>query len=71
MKRFILLLLIAVTWSFQAEASHILGGDIQYKYVGDSTGVTGQYPREIGDLPPANRCRPRDSSNCQYNLIKL
>ncbi|MDG1758855.1 MAG: gliding motility-associated C-terminal domain-containing protein [Schleiferiaceae bacterium] len=43
MKRFILLLLIAVTWSFQAEASHILGGDIQYKYVGDSTGVTGQY----------------------------
>jgi hypothetical protein len=43
MKRLILLLLIAVTWSFQAEASHILGGDIQYKYVGDSSGVTGQY----------------------------
>ena len=26
-----------------SKASHIIGGDIQYKYVGDSTGVANQY----------------------------
>ena len=44
MKHFLLAFLFgALLLPFQAEASHILGGDIQYKYVGDSTGVTGQY----------------------------
>ncbi|NDD50491.1 MAG: hypothetical protein EBZ34_03560, partial [Flavobacteriia bacterium] len=44
MKRLFLAFLFgALLMPFQAEASHILGGDIQYKYVGDSTGVTGQY----------------------------
>ncbi len=28
---------------FTAEASHMAGGDIQYKYIGDSTGVNNQY----------------------------
>lgn len=43
LKRILLTLVFATIASFQAEASHILGGDIQYKYVGDSTGVSGQY----------------------------
>ncbi len=44
MKRLLFAFLLgALFLPFQAEASHILGGDIQYKYVGDSTGVTGQY----------------------------
>ena len=43
MKRILLLLALVLTASFGARASHILGGDIQYKYVGDSTGVPNQY----------------------------
>ena len=44
MKKFILTLLLGIFITpFESEATHILGGDIQYKYVGDSTGVAGQY----------------------------
>lgn len=37
---FIALLLLA---PLASEASHVIGGDIQYKYVGDSSGVPNQY----------------------------
>ena len=44
MKKFILTLLLGIFLTpIESEATHILGGDIQYKYVGDSTGVAGQY----------------------------
>ena len=44
MKKFILTLLLGIFLTpLESEATHILGGDIQYKYVGDSTGVAGQY----------------------------
>jgi hypothetical protein len=43
MKRILFFLAFVLTASFGARASHILGGDIQYKYVGDSTGVLNQY----------------------------
>ena len=44
MKRFlIVLVLLFSSLPFASKASHILGGDIQYKYVGDSTGVANQY----------------------------
>lgn len=39
--RFILLLLVLAPVASQA--THLIGGDIQYKYVGDSSGVPNQY----------------------------
>ena len=43
MKKFILTLLLGIFLTpIESEATHILGGDIQYKYVGDSTGVAQQ-----------------------------
>tara|TARA_B100000780_G_scaffold117570_1_gene82506 strand:+ start:23703 stop:25880 length:2178 start_codon:yes stop_codon:yes gene_type:complete len=48
MKKFILVFLLsAFLMPIESEASHILGGDIQYKYVGDSTGVAGQYQIKV------------------------
>tara|TARA_R110000772_G_scaffold4566_1_gene16268 strand:- start:2588 stop:4642 length:2055 start_codon:yes stop_codon:yes gene_type:complete len=41
MKHFLTLLLFII--SFGAIGSHLSGGDIQYRYIGDSTGVTRQY----------------------------
>jgi len=38
-----LILLLFVLAPIASEASHIIGGDIQYKYVGDSSGVPNQY----------------------------
>lgn len=43
MKRIIFTLVILFSVCFSAEASHISGGDIQYAYIGDSTGVKHQY----------------------------
>lgn len=36
-------LLIALVFSTTMSASHLSGGDIQYRYIGDSTGVARQY----------------------------
>jgi len=38
-----LILLLLVLAPMASQASHIIGGDIQYKYVGDSSGVPNQY----------------------------
>ena len=35
--------LIALVFSTTMSASHLSGGDIQYRYIGDSTGVARQY----------------------------
>ena len=43
MKNTYLLLAAFFALAFQASATHITGGDIQYRYVGDSTGVAHQY----------------------------
>ncbi|MFZ9732461.1 MAG: hypothetical protein ACO3BA_03760, partial [Schleiferiaceae bacterium] len=38
-----ILLALLLLAPLASKASHIIGGDIQYKYVGDSTGVANQY----------------------------
>ena len=38
-----ILLALMLLAPLASKASHIIGGDIQYKYVGDSTGVANQY----------------------------
>jgi gliding motility-associated-like protein len=38
-----ILLALMLLAPMASKASHIIGGDIQYKYVGDSTGVANQY----------------------------
>jgi gliding motility-associated-like protein len=45
MKKLILLLAIftGLAWLNTAQASHMAGGDIQYRYIGDSSGVANQY----------------------------
>ena len=39
----LLLLLVCVLFTHTSSASHLSGGDIQYRYIGDSTGVNRQY----------------------------
>jgi len=41
MKKFLLGLFM--TLGLMAQASHLSGGDIQYRYIGDSTGIARQY----------------------------
>jgi hypothetical protein len=43
MRIFRLLFALLMLAPLASEASHIIGGDIQYKYVGDSSGVPNQY----------------------------
>ena len=43
MRLFRLILLLLVLAPVASQATHIIGGDIQYKYVGDSSGVPNQY----------------------------
>jgi len=38
-----ILLALMLLAPLASKASNIIGGDIQYKYVGDSTGVPNQY----------------------------
>lgn len=40
---FILTLFISLGWLNETKASHLAGGDIQYRYIGDSTGIANQY----------------------------
>lgn len=43
MKKYLFSLLAFIALTFGAQASHITGGDIQYRYIGDSTGIAHQY----------------------------
>mgnify|MGYP001043974728 CR=1 FL=1 len=43
MKKLLLTFLGLFALLLSSEASHMAGGDIQYKYIGDSTGVANQY----------------------------
>lgn len=43
MKQFLLLLTGIFCLSINSQASHVIGGDITYRYIGDSTGVAHQY----------------------------
>ena len=43
MKKLLLSLLAIFALTFGAKATHITGGDIQYRYIGDSTGTAHQY----------------------------
>ena len=38
-----ILVFIALLLSFSSVASHLAGGDIQYRYIGDSTGIQRHY----------------------------
>lgn len=43
MKKHLLSFLAFIALTFGAQATHITGGDIQYRYIGDSTGTAHQY----------------------------
>ena len=38
-----LYVVLALLMSFVSTASHLAGGDIQYRYIGDSTGIARHY----------------------------
>jgi gliding motility-associated-like protein len=72
MKRFLTSLLILT--SFVSFGSHLAGGDIQYKYIGDSTGIARHYKvilrvyRDVSGIGMPNTEIVTVSSNCYSNI---
>ena len=72
MKKFILILLLAL--GFSANATHLAGGDIQYRYIGDSTGVARHYKvilrvyRDITGIAMPATQPVTISSSCYSNI---
>ena len=72
MKKFLSLLLFLT--SFVSFGSHLAGGDIQYKYIGDSTGVNRQYKvilrvyRDITGIGMPTTENVTVSSGCYSNI---
>ena len=60
--------------SFAVSASHLSGGDIQYRYIGDSTGVARQYKvilrvyRDVTGIGMPTTETVTVSSNCYSNI---
>jgi gliding motility-associated-like protein len=75
MRKLLITLLLLV--SFSTTASHLSGGDIQYRYIGDSTGVARQYEvllriyRDQAGIPMGNTQTVYINSSCysQQSLI--
>jgi gliding motility-associated-like protein len=65
---------IALLLSFSSIASHLSGGDIQYRYIGDSTGIPRQYKvilrvyRDVTGITMPNTDNVTVSSNCYGNI---
>ena len=72
MKKFLLGLFM--TLGLMAQASHLSGGDIQYRYIGDSTGVARQYKvilrvyRDVTGIGMPTTETVTVSSNCYANI---
>jgi gliding motility-associated-like protein len=72
MKRFLTSLLILT--SFVSFGSHLAGGDIQYKYIGDSTGIARHYKvilrvyRDVSGIGMPNTEIVTVSSGCYSNI---
>jgi gliding motility-associated-like protein len=72
MKRFLTFLLILT--SFVSFGSHLAGGDIQYKYIGDSTGIQRHYKvilrvyRDVSGIGMPNTETVTVSSGCYSNI---
>jgi gliding motility-associated-like protein len=69
-----ILVFIALLLSFSSVATHLAGGDIQYRYIGDSTGITRHYKvilrvyRDVSGIGmPANET-VTVSSGCYANI---
>ena len=60
--------------SYAVSASHLAGGDIQYKYIGDSTGVARHYKvilrvyRDVSGIGMPNTENVTVSSGCYSNI---
>jgi len=73
MRKF-LLLMIGVLLSLSSYASHLAGGDIQYRYIGDSTGVARHYKvilrvyRDVTGIGMPTTETVTVSSNCYTNI---
>jgi gliding motility-associated-like protein len=73
MKKFLTLLLFL--FSFVSFGSHYAGGDIQYKYVGDSTGIPHHYKiilrlyRDASGIGMPATTNVTVSSSCSSNII--
>ena len=72
MKKF-LLLMVMTLMSVTSFASHLAGGDIQYRYIGDSTGIARHYKvilrvyRDITGIGMPTTESVTVSSNCFAN----
>jgi hypothetical protein len=72
MKQFLTFLLILT--SFVSFGSHLAGGDIQYKYIGDSTGIARHYKvilrvyRDVSGIAMPNTETVTVSSGCYSNI---
>ena len=72
MKQFLTFLLILT--SFVSFGSHLAGGDIQYKYIGDSTGIARHYKvilrvyRDVSGIAMPNTETITVSSGCYSNI---
>ncbi|MDX5429140.1 MAG: hypothetical protein LPK46_11695, partial [Bacteroidota bacterium] len=73
MKKIILTLFAFFALLFQVQASHLAGGDIQYQYIGDSTGISHHYKillrlyRDASGITLGNTAVVTVSSSCFSN----
>ena len=65
MKKYFITLISFLAIIFHAQATHITGGDIQYRYIGDSTNVNHQY--EV-TLRVYRDCTPGTSTYISGNI---
>jgi hypothetical protein len=69
-----LYVVLALLMSFVSTASHLAGGDIQYRYIGDSTGITRHYKvilrvyRDVTGIAMPTTDQVIVSSNCYANI---
>lgn len=65
---------LALLFSFAASASHLAGGDIQYRYIGDSTGIPRHYKvilrvyRDVSGIAMPTTEQVTISSGCYSNI---
>ena len=69
-----LFIFVALLLSFSSTASHLSGGDIQYRYIGDSTGIARHYKvilrlyRDVTGIGLPTNENVTVSSNCYGNI---
>ena len=69
-----LFVLIALLLSFSSIATHLAGGDIQYRYIGDSTGIARHYKvilrvyRDVSGTTLATTDQVTVSSGCYADI---